>query len=80
MQRCVITPENVHFCDTYIESSRGATFLIGDGFFNRYYTYFDLAERRIGLARNKEVLSYKNMYKPYSDLDDEDKEYIKKLG
>lgn len=43
--------------------------LIGDGFFMRYYTYFDIENREIGIAKNKEELSYKHMYKPYSVLD-----------
>jgi len=43
--------------------------LIGDGFFNRFYAYFDIESKRIGLAKNKEILSYKNMYKPATDLD-----------
>lgn len=30
-------------CDIYIESMRGgSSILLGDGFFNRYYTMFDL--------------------------------------
>jgi hypothetical protein len=43
--------------------------LIGDGFFNRFYAYFDLDNKQIGLAKNREILSYKHMYKPAKDLD-----------
>jgi hypothetical protein len=38
----------------YIESVRGMNQLfLGDGFFNRYYTYFDLENKKIGIAKNK---------------------------
>lgn len=43
--------------------------LIGDGFFNRFYTYFDLVSKEVGFAKNREVLSYKNMYKAKKELD-----------
>lgn len=29
---------------------------LGDGFFNRYYTYFDLDQKQIGIAKNKEII------------------------
>lgn len=42
IQRCVQEPEGA-LCDLYVESMTGNhNALIGDGFFNRYYTYFDI--------------------------------------
>lgn len=29
---------------------------LGDGFFNRYYTFFDLEKKKVGIAKNKEVI------------------------
>lgn len=45
---------------------------MGDGFVSRFYVYFDITNREIGIAKNREELSYKNSYKPISILDDED--------
>ena len=56
-----------------------STVLIGDGFFNRFYAYFDIESKKIGLAKNKEILSYKKMYKQATDLDNEDKDFFNKL-
>ena len=68
-QRCV-QEVGVALCDFYIESMTGQSqVLIGDGFFNRYYTYFDIQGKEIGLAKNKENLSYKNMFKPANEFD-----------
>lgn len=79
MQRCVWEGSD-SLCDLYIESSGfGEEVLIGDGFFNRYYTYFNLEKREVGIAKNKEKLTYKNMYRPHSDLDSEDKEFFARL-
>lgn len=73
VQRCVWEGTD-SLCDFYIESSAyGSEMLIGDGFFSRYYTYFDIENKEVGFARNKEEISYKNMYKPHSALDNEDK-------
>jgi hypothetical protein len=33
----------------------------------------------VGLAKNRETLSYKNMYKPYKDLDRDDIAFFNKL-
>jgi hypothetical protein len=52
---------------------------LGDGFFNRYYTYFDIGALSVGIARNKEVLSYYNVYRDNSKKDREDKEFYSKL-
>jgi hypothetical protein len=30
---------------------------LGDGFFNRYYTYFNLEKTQLGIAKNKEVIT-----------------------
>jgi hypothetical protein len=45
---------------------------MGDGFSSRYYVYFDISNKQIGMAKNKEALSYNNVYQSYSNLDDED--------
>ncbi len=52
---------------------------IGDGFFNRYYTYFDVGKRKVGIAKNLENLSYKNTFKPVSALSEQDKEFFSTL-
>jgi hypothetical protein len=45
MQRCIKSADG-DLCDTYIESVAQTSLLfLGDGFFNRYYAYFDLANR-----------------------------------
>ncbi len=75
MQRCIKKPD-ADWCDIYIESVSTGGLYLGDGFFNRYYTYFDIGGRQIGFAKNKENLSYKNMVKDESVLDDEDKEFF----
>lgn len=78
-QRCVWDGGD-SLCDFYIEVADYTNeLLIGDGFFNRYYTYFDIQNLEIGFAKNKEKLDYKNMYKNYSELDNEDKEFFVKL-
>ncbi len=62
MQRCIAKP-NGDLCDTYIESVKTQRqIFLGDGFFNRYYTYFDITNRQVGFAKNREDLSYKHMY------------------
>jgi len=72
-QRCVQEGDEA-LCDFYIESMTGHyQVIIGDGFFNRYYAYFDIQSKQVGLAKNREVLSYKNMFKPMTELDNEDK-------
>lgn len=71
-QRCVLSGK-FSLCDTYIETvSFGSTVFIGDGFFNQYYTYFDLVKLEVGIAKNKNKLSYKNTYHPYSTLSNGD--------
>ncbi len=79
VQRCIWEGSD-SLCDMYIESADySSELLIGDGFFNRYYTYFDIEDREVGFAKNKETLSYKHMYKPHSALDKEDIEFFGKL-
>jgi hypothetical protein len=53
--------------------------LVGDGFFNRYYTYFDVRRRKIGIAKNLENLSYKNTYKPVTALSEQDMTFFSTL-
>lgn len=68
-QRCVWEGKD-SLCDFYIESvDHHNQLFIGDGFFNRFYTYFDIDNNQIGIAKNKENLSYKNMYKSESTFD-----------
>lgn len=62
LQKC--TKKNrkskVYFCDLYIESvSYYGTEMIflGDGFFNRFYTYFDLEQDKVGIAKNLENIT-----------------------
>ena len=79
MQRC-IAKEEVDLCDTYIESVKNQDqIFLGDGFFNRYYTYFDISNRQVGFAKNREDLSYKNMYIDESEMDSEDREFFDNL-
>ena len=69
-----------YICDTYIESvTYQSELFLGDGFFNRYYTYFDLEYKEIGVAKNKEVLSYKNTFADPSELDDDDRAFFDQL-
>ena len=50
---------NIQYCTTFIEimGNRGNSIILGDGFFKRYYTFFDLEDREVGIAENKEVLT-----------------------
>ncbi len=34
---------------------------MGDGFFNRYYTFFDIGRNVVGIAKNKENLTLDNI-------------------
>lgn len=81
MQRCIKgDSKQGDRCDLYIESVKSMTQLfLGDGFFNRYYAYFNLQNRQIGLAKNKEVLSHTNMYIPESRMDEEDRSFFEKI-
>jgi hypothetical protein len=45
--------------------------LLGDGFFTRYYGYFNIKERKIGLAPNKQKLTY-DAIKNNGDFDSDD--------
>jgi hypothetical protein len=68
ISRC-ISSDDGDLCDLMIESLQfESRILVGDGFFNRYYTYFDVRRRKIGIAKNLERLSYKNTYKPATAL------------
>lgn len=79
MHRC-IKDGNLSLCDLYIESVKyNSELFLGDGFFQRYYAYFDLEKRSIGIAKNKEENSYKNMYKSYNEFDSDDRAFFKKL-
>lgn len=52
----------VWYCDLYVESVSGMKELfLGDGFFNRYYTYFNIEDKKIGIAKNKEVIPIKRL-------------------
>lgn len=76
----VYQSDDGYVCDTYIESvSNQMQLFLGDGFFNRYYTYFDLEYRQIGIAKNKEVLSYENTFADLSDLDSDDIAFFNNL-
>lgn len=79
IQRCVREGEEL-LCDLYVESVRNSNQLfLGDGFFNRYYTFFDLQLRQIGIARNQEDLSHAHMFRDRSELDDEDLAFFQGL-
>jgi hypothetical protein len=78
-QRCVRSG-NVSYCDTYIESINfGNSVFLGDGFFIQYYTFFDLQNNEIGIAKNKNNLNYQNMYQPYSVLSASDIKFYNSL-
>ena len=81
MQRCIKGDEDQgDRCDHYIESVKYMSQLfLGDGFFNRYYAYFNLQDRKIGIAKNKETLSHTNMYIEESQMDDEDRAFFEKI-
>ena len=50
---------NIQYCVTYIESMEHGEneIILGDGFFRRYYTFFNLGKREIGIAKNREDLT-----------------------
>lgn len=67
LQRCTQNPEDSgkgpKYCETYIESVTDEHMLfLGDGFFNRFYTYFDLDQNVVGLALNRENLTMDKIY------------------
>ena len=80
INKCV-QDDDASLCDTFIESmeTHYSKVFIGDGFFNRFYAYFDLQSKEIGLAKNRETLSYKNMYRPYKDFDKDDIAFFNNL-
>lgn len=45
----------MQYCVTYIEIMEYARdgIILGAGFFRRYYGYFDIDNRQVGLAKNK---------------------------
>lgn len=45
---------------------------LGDGFFNRYYTYFNLEKREVGIAKNNEVITIEKIIQNKLDADNED--------
>jgi hypothetical protein len=53
---------------------------LGDGFFNRYYTYFDLQNKNVGIAKNNEQISLEQLVKNKISLTSDDwKDTLKKL-
>ena len=66
-----------HFCDTYIEvgPNPNHSVVLGDAFFNRYYTVFDLDQRTVAIAPNKEQITIQDICAikdPRKDFDPED--------
>jgi hypothetical protein len=49
---------------------------LGDGFFNRYYTYFNLEDKQVGIAKNKETISIEKIIQNKLDADVQDWEKI----
>jgi hypothetical protein len=45
---------------------------LGDGFFNRYYTYFNLEDKQVGIAKNKEAIAIEKIIQNKMDTDVED--------
>ena len=65
----------MHYCVTYIESFRSwGQIILGDGFFRKYYGYFDLENRKVGLAPNREVTTLEDILSqpPQDEYLDED--------
>ena len=54
---------DIQYCVTYIEIMEhgGNGIILGDGFFRRYYTFFDLDKHEIGIAKNRENLTVKEI-------------------
>ena len=78
-QRCVQSGV-YYFCDSFLESiAFGNTAFLGDGFFNQFYTYFDLVNLEVSIAKNKNQLSYSNTFKPYSSLTASDIRFFNSL-
>jgi hypothetical protein len=78
-QRCVQSGADA-FCDSFVEIVNfGNNVFIGDGFFNEYYTYFDLHNNEVGIAKNNNNLSYKNTFQPYSVLTQNDIKFYNSL-
>jgi hypothetical protein len=72
MESCE-TDGDVSLCDLMIESVKYESQLfMGDGFASRFYIYFDITNEQVGIAKNRENLSYKNVFRAYSNLDSED--------
>ena len=61
----------VHFCKTLIESMnllQGNQVILGDGFFNRFYTHFDYEGREVGIAYNNEHITVEDVLAvPFED-------------
>jgi hypothetical protein len=51
----------------------GSMIFLGDAFFNRFYTYFDLQGQKVGIAKNRENITMSeiisNQYLKYSAAD-----------
>jgi len=45
---------------------------LGDGFFNRFYTYFNLEKKEIGIAKNNENITVERIIKNDLDADKSD--------
>ncbi len=43
--------------------------MLGDGFFNRFYTYFNIEKRKIGIANNVEDIKLEDILKKSSDYE-----------
>ena len=55
-------------------NSWGGAIFLGDGFFNRFYTYVDLEQNKVGIAQNKENLTIEKIL-TLNDLGYEDKDW-----
>ena len=56
-----------------MDSWSGNNIFLGDGFFNSFYTYFDLENNQVGIAHNKENLTIEKVLTlNQMDYDEED--------
>ena len=45
---------------------------LGDGFFNRFYTYFDLENEKVGIAKNRENITLADIIKQNGEYTPDD--------